>query len=265
MPGASSPIKTIQASLQTLSSVPWGHGCPDLEPLVWWQRAHGGILSHTTEQRRVGREDPPGGRHGNPLQDSCVENPMDTGAWRATVHGAAKSKARAWVTNTKLQRGVPNAWENSLGIGRGRRRQVRDCHGRVRGVKTEEQWEGDPDPRLPGRGWGWSTPSWGRKKAFTWIRHGTLATRLQPPNWCLLSARDMQSPGGWEIQSRNRREIRLHSNGPLAETDSCTRVTDYSYKSWNLFSSFTFAHTSGSSSSLQSPALQIPASSGNLW
>ena len=36
---------------------------------------------------------------------------------------------------------------------------------------------------------------------------------------------------GWEIQSRDRREIRLHSNGPLAETDSCTRVTDYSYKS----------------------------------
>ena len=27
--------------------------------------------------------------HGNPLQDSCLENPMDRGAWRATVHGAA--------------------------------------------------------------------------------------------------------------------------------------------------------------------------------
>ena len=29
----------------------------------------------------------PGGRHGNPLQYSCLENPMDRGAWRATVHG----------------------------------------------------------------------------------------------------------------------------------------------------------------------------------
>ena len=29
--------------------------------------------------------------NGNPLQDSCLENPMDTGAWWATVHGAAKS------------------------------------------------------------------------------------------------------------------------------------------------------------------------------
>ena len=28
----------------------------------------------------------PGGGHGNPLQHSCLENPMDRGAWRATVH-----------------------------------------------------------------------------------------------------------------------------------------------------------------------------------
>ena len=28
----------------------------------------------------------PGGGHGNPLQCSCLENPMDKGAWRATVH-----------------------------------------------------------------------------------------------------------------------------------------------------------------------------------
>ena len=34
----------------------------------------------------------PGRGHGNPLQYSCLENPMDRGAWRATVHGVAKSK-----------------------------------------------------------------------------------------------------------------------------------------------------------------------------
>ena len=28
----------------------------------------------------------PGGRNGNPLQYSCLENPMDRGAWWATVH-----------------------------------------------------------------------------------------------------------------------------------------------------------------------------------
>ena len=32
----------------------------------------------------------PGGGHGNPLQYSCMENPMDRGAWRATVHGVTK-------------------------------------------------------------------------------------------------------------------------------------------------------------------------------
>ena len=35
----------------------------------------------------------PGGGHGNPLQYSCLENPMDRGAWRATIHTAAKSQS----------------------------------------------------------------------------------------------------------------------------------------------------------------------------
>ena len=33
----------------------------------------------------------PGGGHGNPLQYSCLDNPIDRGAWQATVHGVAKS------------------------------------------------------------------------------------------------------------------------------------------------------------------------------
>ena len=33
----------------------------------------------------------PGEGNGNPLQYSCLENPMDRGAWWATVQGAAKS------------------------------------------------------------------------------------------------------------------------------------------------------------------------------
>ena len=32
-----------------------------------------------------------GGGNGNPLQDSCLGNPMDGGAWWATVHGVTKS------------------------------------------------------------------------------------------------------------------------------------------------------------------------------
>ena len=33
----------------------------------------------------------PGGGHGSPLQYSCLENLVDRGAWRATVHGIAES------------------------------------------------------------------------------------------------------------------------------------------------------------------------------
>ena len=36
----------------------------------------------------------PGGESGNALQYYCLEDPMDRGAWRATVHGVAKSSTR---------------------------------------------------------------------------------------------------------------------------------------------------------------------------
>ena len=36
----------------------------------------------------------PGEGNGNPLQYSCLENPMDGGAWWAAVHGVAKSRTR---------------------------------------------------------------------------------------------------------------------------------------------------------------------------
>ena len=34
----------------------------------------------------------PGGGNDNPLQCSCLKNPMDRGAWWATIHGAANSQ-----------------------------------------------------------------------------------------------------------------------------------------------------------------------------
>ena len=40
----------------------------------------------------------PRGGHGNPLQYSCLENPMDRGAWWATVHGATKESDISEVT-----------------------------------------------------------------------------------------------------------------------------------------------------------------------
>ena len=42
----------------------------------------------------------PGGGNGNPLQYFCLENPMDRGAWWATVHGAAKKSDRTEQLST---------------------------------------------------------------------------------------------------------------------------------------------------------------------
>ena len=39
----------------------------------------------------LGWEDSPGEENGNPLQYSCLENPMGRVAWRATVHGVTES------------------------------------------------------------------------------------------------------------------------------------------------------------------------------
>ena len=41
---------------------------------------------------RLGRS--PGGGHGNPLKYSCLENPMDRGAWQVTLHRITKSWTR---------------------------------------------------------------------------------------------------------------------------------------------------------------------------
>ena len=41
-----------------------------------------------------GSQRSPGGGHGNPIQYSCLENPMNRGAWRPTVHGVAKNQTQ---------------------------------------------------------------------------------------------------------------------------------------------------------------------------
>ena len=47
---------------------------------------------------RLGRS--PGEGNGNPLQDSCLENPMDRGAWQATVHGVTKNRTQLKCLST---------------------------------------------------------------------------------------------------------------------------------------------------------------------
>ena len=54
----------------------------------------------------------PGGGHGNALQHSCLENPMDTGAWWAIVYAVAKSQtglkqlSTAWIDNWRWIRKI---------------------------------------------------------------------------------------------------------------------------------------------------------------
>ena len=51
-----------------------------------------GAPGDTVSIPRLGRS--PGGGHGDPLQCSCLENLMDRGAWRATVHEVEKNQTQ---------------------------------------------------------------------------------------------------------------------------------------------------------------------------
>ena len=52
--------------------------------------ANAGDIRDVSLIPRLGRF--PGGGHGNPLQYSCLENPMDRAAWWATVHSVTRSQ-----------------------------------------------------------------------------------------------------------------------------------------------------------------------------
>ena len=63
--------------------------------LVVKNPANAGDIRDTGSIPGLGRS--PGGKHGNPLQYSCLENPWDTGAWWARVHRVSQS--RTWLSN----------------------------------------------------------------------------------------------------------------------------------------------------------------------
>ena len=61
--------------------------------------------------RGLGRS--PGEGNGNPLQYSCLENPMDRGAWQATVYGVARV-GHNWATKQQQQQlGVGSCFQKS--------------------------------------------------------------------------------------------------------------------------------------------------------
>ena len=72
--------------------VHWYYGTSQEALVVENPPANTGDIRDTGSVPGSGRS--PGGEHGNPLQHSCLENPMDRGAWWATVQGVAKSQTQ---------------------------------------------------------------------------------------------------------------------------------------------------------------------------
>ena len=69
---------------------PWGHKESDMtEQLTLWASQDGAVVKNPPAGDMSlipGLERSPGEGNGNPLLYSCLENPMDRGAWWATVH-----------------------------------------------------------------------------------------------------------------------------------------------------------------------------------
>ena len=66
----------------------------------------------------------PGGGHGNPLQCSCLENPMDRGAWRVMVHGVTKSWTRLKRLSTHAGESF-GFWETVCDKGKGKHHRLK--------------------------------------------------------------------------------------------------------------------------------------------
>ena len=67
---------------------------------TWWVRSKESACNagDTGSIPESGRS--PGGGHGNPLQYSCLENPMDRGAWWATVHSVTQNQT--WLKRPSI-------------------------------------------------------------------------------------------------------------------------------------------------------------------
>ena len=73
-------------------------GASQVELVVKNLPANIGDLRNVGSITGLGRS--PGGGHGNPLQYSCLENPMDRGAWQAIVHRVANSQTQSKQQST---------------------------------------------------------------------------------------------------------------------------------------------------------------------
>ena len=113
----------------------------------------------------------PGGEHGNPFQYSCLESPMDRGAWGAAVCGVAQSRTwlSTWTPHSVMRVNAENQVEDSHVREDGEPAETEHlAPSRILGVNREnrEEWTTKDKLRGPGR----------RSRASVWLSHssGTL-------------------------------------------------------------------------------------------
>ena len=98
----------------------------------------------------------PGEGNGNPLQYSSLENPMDRGAWRATVHGVAKIQTRLsdfHFISLHLVSGFPRGANGKEPTCQYRRHKKYEFDPRVRKLPWRRAWQPTP-VSLPGESHG---------------------------------------------------------------------------------------------------------------
>ena len=111
-PGAVSLVPFSIKTLKVLSRTSLFKCIYTLIKLPWWHSSkesacNAGAAGDRSSIPGLGRS--PGGGHGNPVQYSCLQNPMDRGAWQATVHGVTKS--RTWLKQLSIH--ASTCWQSS--------------------------------------------------------------------------------------------------------------------------------------------------------
>ena len=105
----------------------------------------------------------PGGGNGNPLQISCLEDPMDREAWWATIHG---SQSRTQLSTAQHSRWVPH----------------------LRIQQTMDWWRGEPAART----WGSADTPWGPGTNY----HRCQGVSLQ--SYYVISPKLLTTPTSWK-------------------------------------------------------------------
>ena len=88
-------------------------GACGLGGLPWWLSGKESACNAGDVSLIPGSGRSPGEGNGNPLQYSCLGNPVDRGAWQAIVHGAAKRVRHSWATK---QQKISFHWETGYKV-----------------------------------------------------------------------------------------------------------------------------------------------------